>query len=85
MGIINKIIKENNLVLKSKEQINKIKENKEMIKKDGKGNIINYKDSDGFEYWKEYDNNDNVINKLELVSGRYYLNNKLMIKKDSDY
>ena len=28
---------------------------------DEKGNLIHYRDSDGYEYWREYDKNGNEI------------------------
>ncbi len=40
---------------------NKIENNKETKKYDGKGNLIYHKDSDGWEYWKKYDKNNNWI------------------------
>ncbi len=35
--------------------------NKETKKYDGRGNLIYHKDSDGWEYWKKYDRNNNWI------------------------
>lgn len=45
-------------------------------------NIIHYKDSDGYEYWNEYDSNNILIKELRFMKGKYYLNDKELIKEE---
>jgi len=54
MKTIKQIIKENKLIKKTGE----VKEIKEY---DKNGNLIHYKDSDGYEGWAKYDKNGNLI------------------------
>ena len=68
MNKIDKIIKDNKLVIKEKEF-------KEF---DKNNNEIYFKDSDGYEYWKEYDEDNNEIKTLKLSKGKYYLNGELL-------
>lgn len=77
MSVIDKIIKENKL-----KEVEEPKTQEVIIEKDERGNIIHYKNSNGYEYWREYDSTDNVTKRLELRHGIYYLNGKELIKEE---
>ena len=89
MNKIDKIIKDNKLVIEEKEFKEYDKNNNIIHHKNSDGyeywkefdknnNIIHHKDSDGYEYWKEYDKNNNEIKTLKLSKGKYYLNGELL-------
>ena len=42
------------------------------ITKDSKENIIHYKDSNGFEYWAEFDSNNNLIHYKDSRGFEYW-------------
>jgi len=81
MHIIDKIIKEKKL---KEVEI----ESEEIIKKDKNGNIIYHKNSDGFEYWYEFDSNNNLIHSKNSDGFEYWYefdsNNNCIHYKDSD-
>ena len=64
---------------------------------DENGNIVYYKNSNGYEYWKEYDKNNNVIHFKDFLGIEYwykYTDNKTIkitkqefeqIKRNKEY
>ena len=59
-----------------------------LITKDSKGNEIHYKNSDGTEYWNEYDENNNKIHRKDSNGYEYWYefdeNNNLIHSKNSN-
>jgi|694.fasta_scaffold36856_13 YD repeat-containing protein len=59
-----------------------------LVTKDSKGNEIHIKDSDGYEYWNEYDENSNRIHYKDSDGSEswyeYDENNNLIHYKNSD-
>lgn len=90
MTIIDKIIKENKLIEKPKEKYKTIIKNynEPIIERDERGNTIHYKDSDGDEYWCDYDSNNNKIYHKNSDGYEYWKkydsNNNVIHYKDSD-
>ena len=54
MKPIDQIIKKHNLIPKPKEKPKAPEKCKPIIEEDSKGNVVHYKDSDGYEWWSEY-------------------------------
>ena len=56
--------------------------------KDNKGNVIHYKDSNGYEYWKDYDSNNNRIHYKDSKGVecwfKYDSNNNVIHYKESN-
>jgi len=78
MKTIKEIVKENKLKIKKPEY--------PITEYDKDGNIIHYKDSDGFEYWNKYDKNNNLIYHKDSDGDEYwneYKNNNLIYHKTS--
>ena len=75
---IEQIIKENNLIKKNKSPII------ETLEYDKNGNLIHFKDSNGYESWNEYDSNGKWINELICISNTnkiWELNGEELIRK----
>ena len=87
--LLGNIIEENNKVVTDKIKIVRVVPLEEYngFKVDTRGNLLYYKDSGGYELWKEYDERNNRIhykssNRFEEWK-EYNLNNKCIYRKDS--
>ena len=60
----------------------------EISEYDEKGNLIHYRNSDGYEYWREFDKNNNLIHRRDTNGfeawKEYDENGNLIYYRDSD-